>query len=438
MQHTIRNTPVDGYSWVTERAAADVPQRPSTSRLPPDSPVSEPWVVTEPERPTPPARLDYLTSLRFFAAAFVLFGHTQSSGTYTSPVLRHIFAFPFAGVTFFFTLSGFVLFWSYRPSVPARGFYLRRFARLWPLYALVTVLLFPIGWMIHYSGWSFGDYVGVWVIVLLALQAFSPLSRVQEAVNPPNWSLSVEAFFYLLFPWLRRTVARFRPQWLDWIALALMVLIAGIWIFEGEAPWAYFFSGGRQEPLRYVPALVHLPEFVLGMVLAFRLRHRSRFPVRPAVAVALVVVWLAALGWLHWARFAWFPMSLDAFAELTAVPLGYVLIGAYAGREIAGRRSVLGHRWLVRLGDWSYALYLVNLTIVHVTFMALGTRVFGGIPELGALGMLVLSVLVSGLLHIGVERPAQRLILRLAGRRAARRPAAAAPAEPIGGHGHVT
>ena len=168
--------------------------------------------MTAPERPAPerpaagneiPARLDFLTSLRFFAAAFVVMGHTQSSDTYTSATLKHVFAFPFAAVTFFFVLSGFVLVWSARPADTPRRFYVRRFARVWPLYALVTVLLLPIGWTIRYPSWSFGDYMVVWVAVLLAVQSLSPFGRHQEAVNPPNWSLSVEAFFYLLFPALR-------------------------------------------------------------------------------------------------------------------------------------------------------------------------------------------------------------------------------------------
>lgn len=362
-------------------------------------------------------RLDTLTSLRFFAAAFVVMGHTQSSMTYDHPVLGHLFAFPFAGVTFFFVLSGFVLAWSYRETTSPRRFYLRRFARVWPLYALITVLLFPIGWKIAYPAWDFADYVVVWVVVLLALQSLSPLSRHQEAVNPPNWSLSVEAFFYLLFPWLRPRVAKLRKENLGRWAFGLIALITVIWVFMGDAPWAYFFSGGKEEPVRYVPALVHLPEFLLGMVLAQQLRHRPRFPVSPPVAVTAVAAWMAAMAWLHWMDFSWFPMSLNAFAELSAVPLGYLTIGAFACHEASGNRSLLAHPWLVRLGDWSYALYLVNLTVVHLAFMALGREAFGGLNLLASFAMLALSVVVAALLHHAVERPAQRFILRRAQRR---------------------
>lgn len=371
----------------------------------------------DPTSEPPPARLDSLTSLRFLAAAFVVMGHVETSGTYTAPALEHVFAFPFAAVTFFFVLSGFVLVWSWRPGTSPSGFYLRRFARVWPLYALITVLLLPIGWLIRYPSWDLGQYLLVWGVVLLALQGLCPLSRVQEAVNPPNWSLSCEAFFYLLFPWMRNRLAGLAPRVLNRLAVALVVMTTAVWIFEGDAAWAYFYSGGRVEPMRYIPALVHLPEFVLGMVLAFQVRKGLHLRTRPWQVGVAVAGWMLLVALLHWTHPAWFPMSIDAVAELTAIPLSYLAIATYAGHELAGRRTVLCGTWFVRLGDWSYALYLVNLTVIHVVFMSLGSQSYGGWNALVGVGLLALAVLISGGLHRFVERPAQRFVLRRAGPR---------------------
>lgn len=377
---------------------------------------SAPLAAAAVDRPPIP-RLDSLTALRFFAAAFVALGHVETSGTYPAPVLDQVFSFPFAAVTFFFVLSGFVLVWSHRPGDTARGFYLRRFARVWPLYALITVLLLPIGWYIRYPGWNFGTYLVVWVCVLFAVQGLCPLPRVQEAVNPPNWSLSCEAVFYAVFPFVRAPLGRVRPDRLKYIATGLIVVCVAIWVFEGDAPWAYFFSGGKVEPMRYIPALAHLPEFLLGMVLAYQLRHRPRFAVRPIWALSAVAAWICVIALLHWGHPAWFPLSVDAFSELTAIPLSYLTIGAFASHELQGGHTVFTRRMLVRFGDWSYALYLVNLTVTHVVFMSLGGRSLGlwNIPM--AVVLLAISVGISGLLHRFVERPAQRRLVRWYDRR---------------------
>jgi peptidoglycan/LPS O-acetylase OafA/YrhL len=103
------------------------------------------------------------------------------------------------GVDFFFVLSGFVLTWSYRPGRSRGRFYWLRFARVWPLH-LVTFLL-----AIALIGG--GPWFSALLNVLL-LQSWAPFSEVYGAFNTPSWTLSVEAFFYLLFPFMIRPLAR--------------------------------------------------------------------------------------------------------------------------------------------------------------------------------------------------------------------------------------
>lgn len=369
--------------------------------------------TARPQAPAPPAgsRIDSLTSLRFFAAAFVLVCHTQTSETFPSALTAHLFLFPKMGVTFFFILSGFVLAWSYRPDYPARSFYLRRFARVWPVHAVVTVLLFGIGRMIAPESWGFGTYLVVWLSVLLLVQSLCPLPSVHEAVNPPAWTLSVEAFFYALFPLLRRRTATLSPQRLRVLVAAMFVACLAIWVFVDDAAWIYFYSGGEEQTLRYLPALAHLPEFVLGLALAGLLRHKPSFPVSPAVAVSLAGAWLAVLAVLHVADAA-LPLSIDAVAQLGSIPISFLILGAFAARELNGHRTRLHNPWLIRFGDWSYALYLIHLTIIHVAHLALGQPGPSPLNVLAAPVFLAVSLAVAAGLHYGVERPAKRRILR--------------------------
>src|SRR5947209_4696914 len=76
----------------------------------------------------PPARIELLrlTSLRAFAALAVFGFHTGTDlGWWPG---RHLLGLGYAGVTFFFVLSGFVLTWATSPTTPARTE--RHYARL--------------------------------------------------------------------------------------------------------------------------------------------------------------------------------------------------------------------------------------------------------------------------------------------------------------------
>ena len=72
--------------------------------------------------------LDSLTILRGPAALFVFFYHTRWAHVVPSASVGYV------GVALFFVLSGFVLTWSYKPADGAKKFYLRRFARVYPLH----------------------------------------------------------------------------------------------------------------------------------------------------------------------------------------------------------------------------------------------------------------------------------------------------------------
>ena len=161
--------------------------------------------------------LPSLTSLRFFAALFVVLYHlVRQVGQVTD--LSMLVWFGRSGVTFFFVLSGLVLAWTYADAMPRlRVFWWRRFARIWPLHVVATLL-------------SVGVYVlldrpvstaGV-VAALGLVHAWFNDPTIVNGGNGATWSLSDEAFFYLCFPLLLAGMARAR----DARRLALLVLAA--------------------------------------------------------------------------------------------------------------------------------------------------------------------------------------------------------------------
>src|SRR5215471_18268616 len=91
-------------------------------------------------------QLKGLTTLRFFAAMYVVLFHMRVTGELAGgPGWYQNFAsIGYVGVNCFFVLSGFILVYTYTdPVLDAPRFWQARFARIYPAYALSLVLSAP-------------------------------------------------------------------------------------------------------------------------------------------------------------------------------------------------------------------------------------------------------------------------------------------------------
>ncbi len=174
--------------------------------------------ATAPDTNAPPRTdtLGALTSLRFVAALLVFTWHCVPTHAFSAT-----FSLGYIGVGFFFLLSGFILTYSYRAAFAnglraeaVRAFYVARVARIVPLH-LVTMP--PMILTMVFFGNPLWTDVGTHTrITQVAAQAVLVQSWfAQDAVhfggNGPSWSISVEAFFYALFPVLAFLMMRALP-----------------------------------------------------------------------------------------------------------------------------------------------------------------------------------------------------------------------------------
>ena len=173
------------------------------------------------------ARLPALTSLRFFAALYVLTFHSGAS-----LMREHLGDNPLTtflvnghlGVSLFFILSGFMLTYSGERR-NAQGFdlsayALARFARIYPLYLLSLLIAAPIRWPDLLSSPLAS------LETLLMVQSWGPASSDRGWFwNMPAWTLSIEAFFYALFPVFLWLIARTRVT-----TAAAIAAVAGLLI----------------------------------------------------------------------------------------------------------------------------------------------------------------------------------------------------------------
>lgn len=137
-----------------------------------------------------------ITGLRAIAALGVYINHFGNPAWFPNR-LSNIQANGSFGVSFFFVLSGFDLALAYDGNtIDVRTFYLNRIARIGPTY--IVALIIAVAY-ISLSGFTFDH---VFMLHFFGLQAWFPTSDSGFAFNSPGWTISVEIFFYALFPLL--------------------------------------------------------------------------------------------------------------------------------------------------------------------------------------------------------------------------------------------
>lgn len=355
----------------------------------------------------PTSRVEALTGLRWLAALWVFGYHMLVFGPLPSP-----FDLPnrlgFLGVTFFFVLSGFVLTWSMRPGLRVSTFYLRRFARIWPSHMVALLLAIPVFYTIADPQFSWVKPLSIPILLLsvVLLQGFSRNPEILFSGNPAAWTLSAEAFFYALHPLFARGLRRVARRGALMVAL-VTISIAFIYRATTTIDPTAWWAAGMPLPLARVT------EFVLGMSIAWAVLSgwRPRLPVSAAWAGFVVII-----GWITVAPLLPLGVASDfsqVFSnELATVACALLIIGI-VGRAVHGGRSWLEHPIMVRLGNWSYAFYLVHATVIYAVMNLIGgPRGPGWSNLLWGAGIFLVALALSAAIHHGVEVPAERRLRR--------------------------
>ena len=349
--------------------------------------------------PAPATSLPSLTGLRWVAALLVFGLHVHNfryfDGT-AGNIVNWAFGAGATGVSFFFVLSGFVLTWSARPGDRAPAFWRRRIARILPVHLVTAAIaLLMACTLAHQTKPSVRQGLAN---VLLVHSWWRPW---WQTLDPVSWSLACEAFFYAVFPLLALLLRRLGARGSAALAGAsVLAVLALAWVD------AQHWLG---QPIDSFPA-ARLPEFVLGVAVArLVLLDRWRGPgLEASLALAVIGYFLV-------------PQITTGYPATACTVMGFaLLIPAAAVADLHGLPSLWRHRRLVRLGELSFAFYMVHLLVLRA-----GTNLLGVKPRYGVTAGLAVTAVafavslgLSWVLYEAVERPARRLVLR--GRRSSR------------------
>lgn len=303
-----------------------------------------------------------------------------------------------AGVDVFFAISGFIIVHASGPAYDGPGgrrrFLAHRVARVVPLYWLVTLaylavaLVLPRG--LGDAGAAAGDPA-----YLAASFLFWPAARPDGSLQPLyglGWTLNYEMLFYALFA---LCLGRGRRAAVAWTGAALAGLVLYGRLLEPAAA-----------PLRFWSDPIVL-EFLFGAAVA--LIWEAGLRLAPPARLALAAAGICGLAVVGGGEVAGLARPL-----LAGLPAA-CLVAAFALGGPRPAHKVWDPAWIgpiSRLGDASYALYLVHpfcLRAVREGVARAGLAAPLGAWGVGAL-MIALSVAAAVLTYRLVERPATRAL----------------------------
>lgn len=354
-----------------------------------------------------------LTGLRIFAALLVVMVHFGQS-CLPQPLGRIAHAGAL-GVGLFFVLSGFILTYSYSEydghfRGTMRAFYVGRFARIYPVYLVgLAVAILPTTWAPAIAPRLPMPWVAASTLTLT--QAWVPTWHF--VWNSPGWSLSSEAFFYLIFPFILPGVLQIGRRWL---------IVAVIASYAAAEIGPLFYHLVHPDPAFVDPLpfwsdvtlfnpLACLPAFLIGMLVGccyLRVRAAPRWVggyLFGASAALVLSLWCVA-PWLDQTD-----SSLVVRCGLLLPLFGLLIYCAAWGRGRVAR--VLAAPALVRLGEASYSVYILHWPIHAWVERAVGISDRAAQTSLAFfLGYLAITIIVSLLIYSSVEVPARRWIRR--------------------------
>jgi len=344
-----------------------------------------------------------LTGVRFFAALMVFSSHYAIPGS--TGALLTFQQSGYAGVTLFFILSGFIIAYNYlsqfenSPTGSILPFYFARFSRIYPLYAFCLI----------YAWISTPSSIPVLPHFLVSQAWYSDVLFAM-GFNATGWSVSVEAFLYLAFPFiiplmnsLGITTSRKR------LVITMAAIVASIFFSA-----VYFWLSGKGAlPLKdpdsahrwlYRMPATRLMDFSLGICAAIYYmrfwketnRSSNNWSIMIYASIILSVMLMCYSKNLI-SSFSW-----DA---AYAIPFTLIIFGLAVSTK-SKIAVFLSRPKIVLLGEASFALYLIHL-LVKKLYPANQDSLS---PIAGHFTFLVIVIALSVGLHLVIEKPAQRFL----------------------------
>ena len=331
-----------------------------------------------------------LTSTRAIAAVMV-FIHHYGRTSFPFDRAPHLFQSGNLAVSYFFVLSGFVLFIAHHErSINYVDYARRRIARIVPLYLFALFLCVCLPVFLHTYPLP-ANFVRQIAYSSLFIQSF--FHGYPLTLNAPGWTISIELFFYILFPLFlllqKKNIKLFA-------LLTILLFIASQAVHLWYYPKRGFIDDSLVDFIFFNP-FIHINQFLVGMLggyLFLKLKEKGYTSAWvPTLLFALIILLIA-----------YRPANISYHTGLIA-PLFVLLIVSIALKN----NTMLNLKGFVFLGDISFGIYILQMP-VHDLLVYFNPK-YLHVPDAYffwfSLGILLLF---SAICHYIIERPLRKLI----------------------------
>lgn len=292
-----------------------------------------------------------LTFTRFIVAFLIVVFHFGSLLCLDHKILQKFLNFALSGVSYFFLLSGFILTYVYDNKIKkisdSKKFFLARIARIYPVYLLALILLITFLFLTKQQ-----IPIKDLVLQIFLLHAWFPKHSL--VLNEPAWSLSVEMFFYLLFPFILIFFKKIKKEKNIYImGFSFWFISQFIYIFLLN----YLDTSNNEcfHSILFYNPLLHLNTFVFGIVSYFLFKKLS--PILQKFNLALFFLSILIILILILTNS---PIIKNSHNGLLS-PIFILIIFSLANNSSS--LKIFASRQLQKLGEVSYSIYILQVPL---------------------------------------------------------------------------
>ncbi len=326
-----------------------------------------------------------LTSLRGIFILFIYFHHCLD-------------LYPGGGtmaVAFFFILGGFGLTLGYKDRVNSPEFsykqYLsKRFIKFYPLHWICLLVALPL----FLLSFSLSD-IPTLALNATLLQTWVPIKEVYFSLNAVSWYLADTMFFAIVFPYLVKWIVKASPRGKILIAALFAVAYALV---------AILIPSGKHHAILYISPYMRLTVFVLGIYLALGYIKWKQKPISflgrtliAQVLILLIIVLLVVESCLL--------TDNSRLYGVTYWPLVALLILITSLSEAWEGQKLLQNKYLQRLGELSFTIFLVHQLIIRYTKLLFGKIIHFENDIIFVIYTLTLTLIISIVINKYILNP---------------------------------
>ena len=344
-----------------------------------------------------------LTGVRAIAAYMVYFHHYI--GTCHNGMLFSFVKEFYTGVTIFFVLSGFLIYYRYSETAKLEKSFLfdyfkNRFARIYPTYFFIVIITFLFN-LYNPSNGGIPVQISLVILQLTFIRGFFDSYKFIGVGQ--GWTLTVEESFYTLFPLFISLIKK-----LGFVATLLIAYLAGILLIGIGALVQFrgFFS-----PLEFVVNYTffgRVTEFFCGMYLAKILLTKDiqksngwapKFTLLGIAGVATGIFFMSTFQ-EECTYGTFYPGGMIINNLILPVFICILFYGLIIEDSII--QKFLGSRPMVFLGKASYVFYLIHVGVIQfILEYTVSSNIFI---------IFIIMNLLAAAIYLIIEEPMRKMI----------------------------